>query len=301
MTNPAPSPADFPHLHDIKEFNRRLVAAFARLQTIRPYKMEKLGEVGGHGIFLLSPENIDPASPNILSAGGFHGEEPAGPWGILEYLESATPEELKKINHSFLPLVNPTGFEKGQRLNMYGENPNRGFVPENRHLEEGSTGNNIGPSVEGKILMQHLPRLVVLSKDGCVSQHEDDGLSSAFVFINERDKCGEDHSAFTKALRKQLKDHFSLLPDGGAETLIEPKIKDGVWWGDRAGAFDDLLFEKGIPRAATTETPGLKLAKDRVACNKALTRAFARYAASRKSSGGACGSCKCSKPKGPAA
>lgn len=296
--SPAPSPTDFPHLHDIVLFNSRLLAAFARLQTIRPYKMESLGKVGGHDIFLLSPETVDPTLPTILTAGGFHGEEPAGPWGILEYLETASDNDLKRINHSFLPLVNPTGFEKGRRLNMYGEDPNRGFVPENCRLGEINTGNNEGyPSAEGKILLQHLPRLIQLAKDGLVSQHEDEELSLAYIYINEKDKCGDGYSAFTKALRNQLKNHFNLLPDGGAETMIELKIKGGVWWGDVGSSFEDLLFLNGVPRIATTETPGLQPAKDRVTCNRALTRAFARYAASRKTSGGACGNCKCNKLK----
>src|SRR6185503_2993050 len=98
-----------------------------RVNAIRPYDVETLGAVGGQDIVLLKPRDADASKPSILAAGGFHGEEPAGPWGIVEFLETAAEATLKSVNYSFLPLVNPTGFIKAQRLNIYGENPNRGF------------------------------------------------------------------------------------------------------------------------------------------------------------------------------
>lgn len=270
------APADFPHLHDIGHFNERLMAAIARVNKIRPYTLESIGSVGDHDIFLLSPAMLNDAKPRILSAGGFHGEEPAGPWGILEYLETATEDELKSVNHSFLPLVNPTGFVAGTRLNIFGENPNRGFVPELLEKEMEATGSNMaGPSVEGGILMSHLDRLLALSRDGFVTQHEDSDLHAGFLFINEKEA---QPSAFSKPLLEALSRHVGILQDGGADTLRTPELKNGIWHNDIDGSFEGLLTLKGIPRAATTETPGMKPARARIDSNRDITRAFVEYA-----------------------
>ena len=237
--------------------------------------LESLGQVGGHDVFLLTPDVLDAAKPNLLTAGGFHGEEPAGPWGILEYLETATKEEIYGVNHSFLPLVNPTGFAAATRLNVFGENPNRGFVAE--FLEpkpEDIYGNKEGPSVEGQMLMAHIDRILVLAKDGFVTQHEDDGLHQGFVFVNED---APQPSPFAKAFLTELEKYVGIIKDGGDHTLIDDNIKNGVWHNDFDGAFEGLLTSKGIPRTATTETPCHQPAKARVDCNRDMTRAFVAF------------------------
>ncbi len=271
-------PPDYPELHDIDAFNKRLAAAFDRINKIRPYKMESLGEVGGRDIFLLSPEEPLEGKPNILTAGGFHGEEAGGPWGIIEFLETADEETLRSVNHSFLPLVNPTGFERGVRFNIHGENPNRGFVAEYMDSEEEQDApwTNHGPSAEGKILLEHGDRLVELARDGFTSQHEDDGIHEGFIFINEQ---GPMPSPTAIAFLDTLKRHFALIPDGGVNDLEGSPIKDGMWINGMDSSFETWMLQKGVPRTITTETPALEPARARVDCNRELTKAFADSAA----------------------
>lgn len=276
--NRIPSPPDFPELYDIDAFNKRLKAAFERVNKIRPYKMESLGQVDGRDIWLLSPAEMDDSKPNILTAGGFHGNEPAGPWGILEFLETADAETLKKVNHSFLPLVNPTGFAQAQRNNLFDENPNRGFVKEFIDSEEEIDGDwsNRGPSAEGKILLQHAARLVELGRDGFTSQHEDDGLNEGFIFINEAEKMP---SATATAYLGAIQKYFPLIPDGGKNELEGAPIKDGMWVNGADSSFEWYMYRQGIPCTVTTETPSLEPARARIDCNRDLTRAFAGVSA----------------------
>ena len=271
-------PPDFPDLHDIDAFNARLLAAFERVNKIRPYKMESLGQVGGRDVFLLSPAEPIEGKPNILTAGGFHGEEPGGPWGIIEFLETADEETLKSVNHSFLPLVNPTGFERGVRFNIFGENPNRGFVAEYLDSEEEKDAEwiNRGPSAEGKILVQHIDRLAGLARDGFTSQHEDNGLHDGFIFINEN---GVQPSVTASAFLSVIKGHFSIVPDGGAGDLEDAPIKDGMWVNGMDSSFETFMLNHGVPRTVTTETPALEPARARVDCNRELVKAFADVAA----------------------
>lgn len=278
--NRIPSPPDFPELYDIDAFNKRLKAAFDRINKIRPYKMESLGQVDGRDIYLLSPVETDDTKPSILTAGGFHGNEPAGPWGIVEFLETADEETLKKVNHSFLPLVNPTGFANAQRYNVFDENPNRGFVPELLTSEEeiDADWTNRGPSSEGAILMAHSARLVKLGKDGVTSQHEDDGLNEGFIFINEN---GQMPSKTATAYLDAIQKYFPLIPDGGKNELEGSPIKDGMWVNGADSSFEWYMFQQGIPCTVTTETPSLEPARARIDCNRGFVQAFADVSAQK--------------------
>lgn len=274
---PNVSPKDYPELHDIDAFNRRLDAALERVSKIRPYKKESLGQVGGRDIFLLTPEEPIAGKPNILTAGGFHGEEPGGPWGIIEFLETADEETLKSVNHSFLPLVNPTGFERGVRYNIHGENPNRGFVAEylDSEEEQDAEWTNRGPSAEGKILVANSARLAELARDGFTSQHEDNGIHEGFIFINEQ---GAMPSATATAFLNTIQRHFALIPDGGTAELEGSPIKDGMWVNGMDSSFETYMLNLGVPRTITTETPALEPARARVDCNRELVKAFAEVA-----------------------
>lgn len=276
--NRMPAPPDFPGLHDIDAFNTRLKAAFQRINKLRPYKMESLGQVDGRDIYLLSPVDELPGKANILTAGGFHGNEPAGPWGILEFLETADEETLKKVNHSFLPLVNPTGFERGQRFNVFGENPNRGFLPDFMDTEEELEADwtNRGPSAEGDILISHAARLVQLARDGFTSQHEDDGLNEGFIFINENAPMP---SATATAYLDAIKKYFPLIPDGGKNELEGAPIKDGMWVNGADSSFEWYMYLKGIPCTVTTETPSLEPARARIDANRDFVQAYADVSA----------------------
>lgn len=268
---PDTAPQDFPHLHDIEQFYSRLRVAAAKLPG---YELEELGSIDDHPIYLLRPEQIDTDKPGILSAGGFHGDEAPGAWGILEYIEDGDVELMQAVNHAFLPLVNPTGFANRTRLNVYGENPNRGFVAVPPQAEAHATGNNRLPSLEGRVLMENFDRLLELARDGFVTQHEDWRLKDGFVFVNQR---REMPSPFAETLRDTIAEFFSMVPDGGTEFLENVPVENGIWHNDEDSSFECLMHYRGPARVATTETPGQAKASRRVACNKALARAFARF------------------------
>ncbi len=74
-----------------------------------------LGSIGDEPLLLLRPGTGAPGTPRLLVASGFHGEEPAGPWGVLEFLDSAPQGLLSRVQLLVLPLVNVTGFRAGTR------------------------------------------------------------------------------------------------------------------------------------------------------------------------------------------
>ncbi|WP_227653453.1 hypothetical protein [Klebsiella pneumoniae] len=122
-----------------------------------------LGCPGEGNISLYQSVNQGADVPHILIAAGFHGEEPAGCWGMLDFLREGSPELFDNVAVSFLPLVNLSGLSAGCRLNSTGQNPNRGFT----------NGAEVEPSVEGKVLLNYEALLKNAARHGVLCCHED--------------------------------------------------------------------------------------------------------------------------------
>ncbi len=261
--------------NDLNAYRERLDAAVTRISAVRPYAIETLGSACDHDIVLVRPAENVADLPHILSAGGFHGNEVAGPWGILEYLERVDDSRLNAVNHAFLPVVNPAGFVLDRRENAMGDNPNRGFLqlPET-HIEY-QAGENSEPSAEGAVLMRHIDRLLDLARDGFITMHEDDRMDTGYLFVNEDTLVMP--SPFAKTLLSALTAYFDLIPDGGKGAFTSSRIRDGIWHNDYDSSFESMMFAKGVPFVSTTETPGSFDLRRRIDCNRALLDAFARF------------------------
>jgi murein peptide amidase A len=67
----------------------------------------------------------DPRLPRIAIAAGLHGDEPAGPWALLELVEANALDP--RFAYRLWPCVNPNGFELRTRENADGIDVNRTF------------------------------------------------------------------------------------------------------------------------------------------------------------------------------
>lgn len=74
---------------------------------------------------LLCVELGDHALPAIALAAGVHGDEPAGPWALLELAESGELDPA--FAYRIWPCMNPTGFAAGTRESADGVDVNRTF------------------------------------------------------------------------------------------------------------------------------------------------------------------------------
>jgi hypothetical protein len=229
------------------------------------FAIQELGKVGEYPILLLTPKKSN-EGPNLLIAAVFHGEEPAGGWGILRFLQEVSPNIIASSNLSFLPIVNPTGFRTGRRTNDWGENPNRAFIHSDPEQSE--------PSREGRILVEHLPYIKLLAKDGFLSLHEDIEMEKFYIYTFENT---ETPGAFSEALRNEEQKYFQAYPDGLLEGGL---VSNGVIFRYCDGSFEDMLFHEGIPRTACTETPGLLNIDSRIEANVGIITAFVNFAES---------------------
>ena len=245
-----------PHPTNVPVLLERLVRAAER----RGLAIDELGFVGGAPILLLRPKITCPG-PQLLVAAGFHGEEPAGCWGVLHHLESSDHDE--GVNVSFLPLVNPTGIRAGRRENDWAENPNCDFC----HTESGVPS----PSREGKILLDAIDRLLPRAHDGFLSLHEDIDLDRFYVYSFEQSTAP---GSFSKALVDVESQFFEPVSDGPFCGAI---VCGGVIFSECDGSFEDFLFHNGVPRTACTETPGALPFEKRVQANSAIIRTFRQF------------------------
>ena len=248
--------------NDWKRFRDRLEAVAAR----RRFSLRALGSAGGKPLLLLRCGVAGDAAPPLLIVSGFHGEEPAGPWGVLEFLESASLELLSAAQLTVLPVVNVTGFSQGTRFNAWGENPNRGYL--------GIPGENL--SREGRILLDHQLLLVPAAREGLLTCHEDVLLSHAYLYSMER---AEMPGELTRALLAANAAHFPLHPDGLVDGCA---VNGGIVFNHYDGSFESWLMSHGIAYAACVETPGQQPIARRIAAQHRMIDTFVRKAAAMR-------------------
>jgi len=232
------------------EVNYNINEYFDRLRkTIEKNKsavIEKvLGYTREYPILFLHPRKILNA-PTILIAAGFHGDESSGPWAVLNFLESNSYPG--KVNASFLPLVNPTGFNLSRRADFWGVQPNRGFT---------KSYDNSPPSQEDDILKKNISTLSEYGKDRLITLHEDDE-ENFYMFI-----YGKKDNLETKIL-SMGEDKFGLAPSKRLSSARFKSPEDGIITNDKDGSFEHGMLVKGIKKNITTENPARRPFKERV-------------------------------------
>ena len=212
--------------------------------------------------------------PHILVASGFHGNEPAGPWSIVKFLEDLVDDFISNVDISFIPLINPEGFKVNIRENGNGLDTNRGYMmPEVRNEV-------IKPiTKEGQILKDYEHLIFGSSKDGLVCLHEAPALKDNF-FVYSYEKS-ERPGEFSKLFRDLESKYFSIFPDG-----LTPRgltVTNGIIWKLYDGAFQDWLFREGFTeRAIVTETPKRIPFNHRVDANVKIIETFINYFKAKK-------------------
>lgn len=242
---------------DWRAYAARLDDLAARLGLRRAL----LGQPGGEPLCLFTPLADPGRRPRLLVASGLHGDEPAGPWGLLRFLERADRRALDACSLSLLPVVNVTGFRNGTRLNAWGEDPNRGYL----HADGAS-----GPSREGAAILAHAADVLALASDGFLACHEDPALACAYVYSLER---RQSPGPFSIALREVLARRFPIHPDGLVDGC---PVRDGIVFNHHDSSLEAWFMRNGSARAACTETPGQCAIDERIEANAGLIEAFVR-------------------------
>jgi protein MpaA len=103
---------------------RELEGHWKRLRGVTDLRVREIACVGAPRT-LLCAEWGDHTRPSITIAAGVHGDELAGPWALLELVESGSLDPA--FAYRLWPCTNPTGFDSGTRESVDGVDLNRTF------------------------------------------------------------------------------------------------------------------------------------------------------------------------------
>jgi hypothetical protein len=236
--------------------------AFSLIKSLsakRGLIIRQLGRVDSYPIMLLEPQSSIVAAKRILVAAGFHGNEYAGVWGLINYLKTGAMFD----GVSFLPLVSPIALAENRRYGKDNKISNQGFC----HPEM-----NLPPSDEGKILIAHSERLLSLGRDGFISLHEAPEKDMFYVYAFEK---GDRPSAIAQELLKVGAKEFGSANDG-TTMQYGGTAKDGIIFNFHDSSFEDFMFENGVPHSIVTETPTSGELEKRIKTIVEITETFVR-------------------------
>lgn len=131
------TPRNYDDIPIRRSYEREVVSPLSRLRRGEVTTLRRIC-YGSHNYPFLSvqyPAVFSPVRPTVLLSGGVHGDESAGVYAVLGFLEDGIQEYRRRCNFAFLPCVNPSGFEADTRFTMNGTDLNRAFGKGNAQPE----------------------------------------------------------------------------------------------------------------------------------------------------------------------
>jgi predicted deacylase len=216
---------------DYEAFERELMNLHAKF----PEKMEL--EVIGHSVEKrnIYKVRIKGDSEPILISAGHHGDEPAGPLAVLDYISEYCETDNNNFDLTIFPLVNPDGYEHDTRTNANGVDLNRDYFefkqPETRALKS---------SAASSYFM-------------ALDIHEAPPLDIGFYLLESIPKEKDDLELGDQII-SQVSKNFDIDEPGVRRTILKGSSR--YYWSN-LGAY-----------ALTFETPGLWKLEDRIKAHK---------------------------------
>ncbi|MCB2149656.1 MAG: DUF2817 domain-containing protein [Deltaproteobacteria bacterium] len=95
------------------------------------HRLVKAGRIttddGVHPLYAAVTRNYSGDLPRIILSAGIHGEEPAGVYALLEFIEGGIDSYLRHFSFLILPCLNPYGFTRSVRYGSGATDLNRAF------------------------------------------------------------------------------------------------------------------------------------------------------------------------------
>jgi len=237
-------------------------------QALPDYARQELGYgyVEDHPILFYTPKNPNRANKNLLVTGGYHGEEPGGPWAILRFITDHKAL-LASANISFLPIVNIWGFMNHKRMSPKGKSMN--------YLVNEKTDDTFIKDLpkELECLKENINTIAERSTDGVIAMHEDN-TSQGFYLYLYGDRANNDR--LVKALKKAGTIIFDFKKSGTYSDNGQYELVDGLVDNNYDGTTEYALFKRyGAKRAITCETPAKDAnIMDRIQTGAGVIKAF---------------------------
>src|SRR4051794_38967153 len=95
---------------------RHLIARWQAVCRVAGVRLRRFAEAGKYGVYYVETRGLGPAA--YFSA-GIHGDEPAGPEGLVSWAEQ-NPDRLRERALLIFPCLNPWGLVNNIRLDEDG-------------------------------------------------------------------------------------------------------------------------------------------------------------------------------------
>ena len=218
--------------------------------------MKKIGVTGKkkeYPLFKIVINNIPKPKKTICFSAGIHGEEPAGPFSILEFLKQCDPKKFKTIKVIIFPVINPFGFDHGRRRNFLNKDLNGHFC---KKVLLGENKIHYDILKKEKIFFFH-------------ALHEDEGHKRFYLynFENKPEPIYRDIIVLAK----------KYFPIDTSNYIYDDPAKDGLIINRPDGSFEDRMFRDGVPYSMCTETPEAKPIKQRIALNVRIMKTVIKF------------------------
>jgi murein peptide amidase A len=177
------------------------------------------------------------AASDVIRIGifaGVHGDEPAGTFAVVRFLELLTqnPSVAEGYLIHAYPVCNPTGFEDGTRHNRAGVDLNREFWRDSPHVEV--------QIIERELREQHFQGLIQL--------HADDTSDGLYGFVRG-------HTLSENLLKPALAEAAKILPRNLSATIDGFAAKDGIIYDAYEGILAAPPQIEPVPFELILETP----------------------------------------------
>jgi hypothetical protein len=208
-----------------------------------------LGEIDGYRVYFARPEELNPALPNILVMAGFHGNEPAGVQGLLRFMQQADPGLLSRVNVSFIPCLNPWGYEHGTRYGKGGGYTNGMYAC-----------GMVSPTESTMPLFERRGELGLLSRSLMLDLHESEYSEDGSYYLYSVGETGE----MEERVKRVAGEYFRAREDGeyqDAYAGAEPyEVRDGVVRDLNDESWDwYVVNELGAKGSMVFETPSVQV------------------------------------------
>jgi len=181
---------------------------------------------------LAGPNSSDPIRIGCFA--GIHGDEPAGPLAVAEFLQHLAREPFLAENFhlDFYPLCNPTGFEDNTRNSRRGRDLNREFWKASAE-----------PEVQ---ILEHELRTRHFS--GLIQLHADDTSEGMYGYVRG-------HTLTENLLRPALAEAGKILLRNVNATIDGFAARDGIIYDAYEGILAAPTQIEPVPFEIILETP----------------------------------------------
>ena len=230
---------------------------FHRAAMAMGFQHEVMARVGGYEIPAYSKKKEEGCGRIYLSS-GCHGDEPAGPYSLLEMMNEGFFDD--GIEWLICPLLNPTGMMAGTRENAQGVDLNRDYFKK------------VSVEVSGHAEWLEAQRV----PDMFLSLHEDWESTGFYLYEIQKNVC--------KSMAQKILGAVSnTMPIEPNDTIDGHEVREQGWifhqtQADVPDQWPEAIFmaERGATVSYTLETPSSRELKERVRSHKLAVQCAVR-------------------------